>query len=82
MGGTRRRQSKQHSKKQHSAEADKEEAVVPLAVTKMVKLQQVLDLEDQMALQGHLGALAGQEVEAKMEEQVAMVEMETMEQLL
>ena len=49
---------------------------------KMVKLQQALDPEDQMALQGHLGALAGQEVEAKMEEQVAMVEMETMEQLL
>ena len=53
-----------------------------LVGTKMVKLQQALDPEDQMALQGHLGALAGQEVEAKMEEQVAMVEMETMEQLL
>ena len=53
-----------------------------LVGTKMVKLQQELDPEDQMALQGHQGALAVQEVEAKMEEQVAMVEMETMEQLL
>ena len=61
---------------------DKEDLAGQLVGTKMVKLQQGLDPEDQMALQGHLGALAGQEVEAKMEEQVAMVEMETMEQLL
>jgi hypothetical protein len=49
---------------------------------KMVKLQQALDLEDQTVQTVLRGALAGQEVEAKMEEQVAMVEMETMEQLL
>ena len=63
-------------------EADKEAQAGQHVEIKMVKLQQALDPEDQMALQGHLGALAGQEVEAKMEEQVAMVEMETMEQLL
>ena len=63
-------------------EADKEDPAGQLVGTKMVKLQQELDPEDQMALQGHQGALAVQEVEAKMEEQVAMVEMETMEQLL
>ena len=65
-----------------AAEADKEEAVVPLAVTKMEKLLQVLDLEDQTVQTVLLEVLVGLEVEAKMEELEGTEMMETMEQLL